>query len=182
MAPKNNCNSHLNGRVRREISRRIILEQDRKDNEEWFHHHRAWNSDLNRRVRRDVEFRRNLEAEENIDENAEELNRRGRNLEAEEKIARDENAEDPNVEQNVRDEDERQNGNHVHVISDISDEEDQAHFSRKSKRQIAVDEKNLRKMKRKIQLRMGSNNKEAFFLDMTKITRNLALDLENEIN
>ena len=80
MAPKNNCNSHLNGRVRREISRRIILEQDRKDNEEWFHHHRAWNSDLNRRVRRDVEFRRNLEAkekivrEQNIDENAEEPN------------------------------------------------------------------------------------------------------------
>ena len=188
MAPNNNWNSHLNRRVRREVSRQNILEQDRKDNEDYFYHHRVWNSDLNRRVRRDFAFRSNLEAEEKRKTNEDDfyhnrvwnsdLNRRvrrdiefRRNLEAEEKIVRN------NI--IIEDEEVRQNDSHLHVISD---EEYHAHLFRKAKRQIAVDEKILRKKNRKRQLRMGSQNEEAFFRDTTEITKNLALDFENAIN
>ena len=178
MAPNNNWNSHLNRRVRRAVSQRNILEQDLKDNEDYFYHHRVWNSDLNRRVRRDFAFRSNLEAEEKRKTNEDDfyhnrvwnsdLNRRvrrdiefRRNLEAEEKIVR----------------------NNIIIEDDvISDEEYHAHLFRKAKRQIAVDEKILRKKNRKRQLRMGSQNEEAFFRDTTEITRNLALDFENAIN
>ena len=123
MAP--NWNSHLNSRVCREVSRRNILEQDRKDNEEWYYHYRAWNSDLNRRVRRNVEFHLNLETKEKI---------------VREQII-ERSKQEPIVEHNdiiIKDEEERQNDTHVHVISD---EDDQAHFFRIAKRQITVNEK-----------------------------------------